>query len=504
MAAAGAPDVVPPAARAGRPPPLWLALHLPRLPLEALNPAPGTSLAVISGADARAVVVAADERCRAAGIRAGMPASAACALLPALRLVVRDAQAEAAALAGLAVWAGQFTSCASLVPPAGLVLEVGGSLRFFGGLDDLLARVRRGIAALGYGARPGVAPTPLAAWLLARAGMPEPVIDARRLPGRLAGVPLECLDLPARMLQSLHRMGLAVLADCYRLPRDGLARRLDPALLERLDRALGKRPDPRLPHAAPPHFERCAMLPWEVTDAAQLLHAADRLLHELAGFLRARAAGVQALELHLAHRRGPATRLALELVAPTRDPAHLSSLLGERLARMELAQPVVYLGMRARALGRLAPATADLYGDAAAAGDDGQVLVERLRARLGTDAVRGLALAADHRPELAWRACRPGERCADPFAARAAAGRRRPPRPLWLMDPPRPLDTRDGEPWLEGALRLVRGPERIESGWWDGNDVARDYFEAHHCRGARYWIYHELRRLRRWYLHGIF
>ena len=35
-------------------------------------------------------------------------------------------------------------------------------------------------------------------------------------------------------------------------------------------------------------------------------------------------------------------------------------------------------------------------------------LVERLRARLGEDAVRGLTLVPDHRPERAWRFAAPG------------------------------------------------------------------------------------------------
>ena len=46
--------------------------------------------------------------------------------------------------------------------------------------------------------------------------------------------------------------------------------------------------------------------------------------------------------------------------------------------------------------------------------------------------------------------------------------------------------------------------ERIESGWWDGNDVARDYFVARNARGLRLWIYRELRGEQRWFLHGIF
>ncbi|HEY4637759.1 MAG TPA: DNA polymerase Y family protein, partial [Burkholderiales bacterium] len=65
-------------------------------------------------------------------------------------------------------------------------------------------------------------------------------------------------------------------------------------------------------------------------------------------------------------------------------------------------------------------------------------------------------------------------------------------RPLWLLEPPRRLG--------EGDFVLLAGPERIESGWWDGDDVARDYFIA--ARGASLaWIY---RAREGWFLHGLF
>ena len=62
----------------------------------------------------------------------------------------------------------------------------------------------------------------------------------------------------------------------------------------------------------------------------------------------------------------------------------------------------------------------------------------------------------------------------------------------------------DGHPCHGGRLALLDGPERIESGWWDGGDVTRDYFLAESPSGSRYWIYRECRMDRRWFLHGIF
>jgi protein ImuB len=456
-------------------------------------------MAVVSGSGAGTVIITADARAESAGVRVHMSASAACALAPNLILAPRDETAETTTLEGLAAWAGQFTSFVSLVSPQGLLLEIGSSLTLFGGLDALLVRVRHAIDALGYSACFGVAPTPLAAWLLARAARAEPVVAMHSLPARLAPVPLACLDLPANILDSLRSVGIERFGDCCRLPRDGVARRTDPRLLDYLDRALGKRPDPRLPYTPPPTFERRLSLPGEVKNAHTLLLGAHRLLLELAGYLQARAGGVQVLEWHLAHRRSPATRLTIELVTPSRDAGHLLLLLRERLARVVLAEAVVYLGLRVRDILPLAPANRDLFGGTGVGGGDWRALVERLRSRLGREAVQGLAISADHRAERAWRCCSPGQSPDGVSLSVPVAG-----RPLWLVDPPEALSTVAGDPWLDGKLHLARGPERIESGWWDGNDVARDYFEARHASGARYWIYQELREGRGWYLHGVF
>jgi protein ImuB len=81
-------------------------------------------------------------------------------------------------------------------------------------------------------------------------------------------------------------------------------------------------------------------------------------------------------------------------------------------------------------------------------------------------------------------------------------------RPLWLLQTPRPLDVRSGRPLHHGVLEIEAGPERIESGWWDGADVMRDYYVARDGRGARLWVYRECQGRRRndgaWFLHGIF
>ena len=119
-------------------------------------------------------------------------------------------------------------------------------------------------------------------------------------------------------------------------------------------------------------------------------------------------------------------------------------------------------------------------------------LLDLLRARLGHEAVFGVLPVPEHRPERAWRIAEPGGTTSLPVPWHTA----RPARPLWMLAEPQPLEN-----W-EGAL--VTGPERIETGWWDGHDVRRDYYVALSRAGVRLWIFRERPPGQGWFLHGVF
>ncbi|HEY2966797.1 MAG TPA: DNA polymerase Y family protein, partial [Casimicrobiaceae bacterium] len=121
-------------------------------------------------------------------------------------------------------------------------------------------------------------------------------------------------------------------------------------------------------------------------------------------------------------------------------------------------------------------------------------LFERLRARLGEDAVRTLELRADHRPERAWGQITMIGRAVPALNHRGQF----PIRPLWLFSSPRPL----GADPAAAEVRLVSGPERIETGWWDEDDVGRDYFVGRNATGEELWLYRD--RGGEWFAHGVF
>jgi len=465
---------------------LWLALHFHSLSLEVFTrgAAMPEALAVVEKQGSRTSVIACNAAAEACGVRYGMAVPAAQALADGLVVRRRDPLAEQASLDGLAVWAGRFTPSVSLAPPDGLLLEISRCLRLHRGLANLLRQARGGLDEMGYAATMACTPSSHGAWLLAKAGIEKAIHEPARLEQVLAALPVALLDQPPAVVEGLERVGASTLGDCLRLPRAGTARRFGQALIDELDLALGRLPDARAFFEPPASFERALELPASVHAAEALLFAARRLLPELEGFLVLRQAGAQEMELVCRHERRDPTVVKLGFVKPVRDAGRMQLLLRETLGRTRLPASVHTIVLRAPRVLPLAGTNSDLFQEKYSEAD-GDLLLERLRIRLGQDAVYGIDTASDHRPEFAWHPARGPKRA-------AAANRH---RPLWLL--PRPLPCRDGR------LKLKSGPERIESGWWDGDDVARDYYVAEDRSGAQLWVYCD-RASGEWYVHGVF
>jgi protein ImuB len=482
--------------------PLWLCLGLPQLPLEVRGGGDRDEEARII-VDRGGRVVQASAAAADSGVAPGLPLNAALALCPGLIALERDETAEQATLERLAAWAGAFTSLVSLVPPAALLLDIRGSLRLFGGLEPLRARIRDALRATGHAGRDAVAPTPLAALWLARAGQAEAVTEMAALASRIGRLRPPVTGWPEATITALRGLGVESLGDCLRLPRDGFARRIGRGPLADLDRALGRLPDPRPAFRSPPHYRGTLELAAETADTARLALALRGLFAELEGFLRTRQRAASRLVIRLAHLRHPATELTLGLVRPGLEAAHFDALFTERLERLALPAPVISVALEAEPGEAFDPAVVGLFGDEPA-GAAGLRLVERLRARLGREAVHGLGLLDEHRPEYAWQVAEPG--AAGHYAAAVDS-----PRPGWLLESPRPLRSAEGQPRFDGPLVLESGPEQLEGGWWDGREIAREYWIARTPAGVRLWIYRDLTAAQvlraneeRWFLHGVF
>ncbi len=509
---------------------LWIALHLPLLSLESfiatLSAAPvakTTSASMAEGTldgshgtttvseapvaimDAHHIV-AVNAAAQGLGVKPGLKRATALALAPALTLGQADAARDAQAIAAVAHAAMAFTPSVTFEPPDEpgaaphtVLLEVQASLRYFGGRESLLRRLRAALAPLSH--RVFCASTSTAkgaAWLarLPEAPQGRHAADLSALNLLLDAVPT-WLPGPAREhWEALQGMGLHTLSDLRGLPRSGLARRFGQGLLDDIDRARGVQPDPRQWITLPDTFRGRLELFARADTTEQVLHGASVLLARLTAWASAQHARIARFQLLMQHeprhRRDAhtpsASALEIALSEPSSDASHLLVLLREHLARMQLVAPTLELRLICCDLVHRAPPNSELFPTAKSEREGLTRLIERLQARLGSEQVQCLQAVEDHRPERAT-ACRPA---VGPTTGRAPGSRRNPRarHPVWLLPEPEPLPERHQRPWLDGRpLQLLCGPERIESGWWDAALVQRDYFIAQAADGALVWIY---------------
>lgn len=523
---------------------LWIAVHLPWLPLEAfcatLPQAGGDAMAA---PDARPVALVAEHRvvqvnaaAAARGIRAGCQRATAQALAAEVLLAESDPVREAAPLRAVVHAALAFTpSVAEPDPaePATVLLEVQASLRLFGGPVALARRLVAALAPLGHRLQLAAAPTAAGAALLARwAPRGVDVLhgphasdragDRAALAALLERAPVTLLPAPrAAIAAEMTAMGLHRIADLRAQPRSGLARRFGEGLLGVLDRAFGDAPDTRRWATLPPVFEARLELAAHAEHAEQVLHGAGVLLARLVAWAQGRQVRIARFVLRCLHERArqaavPPTELVVALAEPAVAPAHLLALLKERLGRLELPAPTLDLLLRCEHVVAAPPPNGELFPTRASRAQGLLRLVERLRARLGDAQVQRLVAVSDHRPECGSRALPlqgegaqpalpalpPGPALLDPALPLH--------RPAWLLPEPQPLaEGPEATPLVHGRpLRLLAGPERIETGWWDTHPVQRDYFIAEAHDGALVWVFRH--RLPQppgepvWFLQGLF
>lgn len=517
-------------------------MHLPRLPLDALQPSWPEPAAATAGQGATAgllqhavpVAVLEQERvvlangpAMALGVRYGMRRGGVQALSADVVQLERDPAAEAELMTSVALALLHFTPLVTLdedPESATVMLDVTASLRLFGGHRALCRAVRARVRQLGTFAQVGSGTTAHgAAWLArqpfrrTRRGIVRPArraVRAARMARLLDRLPVDVLRHQADA-GWLEGIGCQTLGEVRRLPRAGLTRRLGPDLLARLDTAYGEAPARFAWFAAPPAFARRMELPGRIESAEGVLTGAQRLLLALAGWLAAQQAGVTRCVLVLEHerqRRGAETEgtpVHVGLAQPSRDPAHLSRLLQEKLDKLQFHAPVVGLGLRVEAMQTCVPQSDALFPEPGSEPEELGRMLDTLVARLGRDNVLQPQPLADHRPERANRWCP-----LDEVTARSAAGTAWPERPLWLLAQPLPLRVQRHRPCHDGPLVMLTRPERIEAGWWDGGLATRDYFIAERADGLRCWVYRERPGHAgheaddggeyRWFLHGLF
>ena len=283
-----------------------------------------------------------------------------------------------------------------------LLMEVSASERLFGGRRALLEHLFKGNGPFVHTKHARSATSLIA---LARLQLVPP------LPGT-DDLPLATLSAARPHLATLARVGCTTWGQLRALPRGGVARRFGAELLDALDCAYDLKPEIYPWLTLPEVFDEKIELQAQAETAPAMMFGAQRLLKQLQLWLQLRHVGVTELEFGwtMDTRRGIQPKagqadaskgaLTLRTAEATQDIAHLQRLLSENLARLQLPAPALYVHLHTLHTEALANRSAPLLLEEAQKGDSLHQMLERLSARLGPEAVKGLQTQADHRPEI--------------------------------------------------------------------------------------------------------
>ena len=467
---------------------LWLALHFPHLSIELLaqHNESGQPIVVVDNNRVCATNEAANDQ----GISLGTTLATAHSICPTVLHQVKDTYAEARRLDEIADHVYRFSSLVSIQQPDCVLLEIGGSLRLFGQHQMLEEQVFHHCRSMGHSPTARVARTPWAAIALARSG-------ARNLsdvPLATAGV--ELAGVRYDVVEQFENMGIYTLGALLDLPSNQLGKRFGKNLQTYLARLIGDVADPRRCISPSECFERQSHLLQPLQNKSHLIefdHSPMRVLvKELYIWLRNRHLACEQIEWQFYSHNRATKILDVHFAHGLQSATDILRITSLRLDDAELPAEVLGIGLCARQTKKHEDTIVSLFSDRTRPPAAGFDIVDELAARLGEDACQTIRSLDHHAPESGWLSTRLHGSQQPRDLAKISS--QRPQRPLWLFDQPRQIEFDD--------LEILHGPERIQSNWWQGKPVARDYFVARHRLGAECWAFVDADD--RWFLHGYF
>jgi protein ImuB len=473
-------------------------------------------LVIISRSGSRRWISAADKAALRVGLRIGMPASKAQAMISNLAMIDAAPQDDAAALERLALWAlRHYSPVVSVDGSDGIAMDTEGADHLQGGEELLISGLVNRLRARGLTARAAVADTWGAAHALARLSRDETtVVPSGQIARAVTGLPIHCLRLPVETIQGLRVLGVETVGELSSMPRAPLTLRFGPEPGRRLDQIFGRTAEPIEPIRTPELVEVFRPFSEPIAAAETIAKYIRRLVEQLTGELEKKGLGARRVDL-VCHRVDNTIQcLRAGLAKPVRDPARLTKLLCDRIEKIDpgfgiekltlvaiMAEP---LEERQVASSLVEETVTDISPLIDILGNRGQRLYR-------------LAPVASDVPE------RSVERIAPTAEETGATWLAKWPRPSRLLAHPEQIEVvallPDQPPAVftwRGKRRKVRradGPERIFGEWWmrqQEYDAVRDYFAVEDETGERYWVFRSGDGVdaqtgsRKWFLHGIF
>ena len=487
--------------------PLWLNLRFPQLALNiaqrGLSPAQ-TKTTVIAVTEKQRIFQV-SKHAEELGVQAGMSLSSAWAILPSLNTVEREPKREQRAITYLANWAYQFTPAVSHGGGHSLLLEVGGSLRLFQGLETLLQQLADGLRTLGFYYELGLAHTPAAAELLPypqnSSSEPHECIQSLR------AQPLAALtnneSFSETLQKKLQRVGITTLGELFDLPSASVAQRFGKNFVLYLQQLCGHSPDLRPSLTPKPEFESELHFLSGLSTINMIRLPLTQLLQELQQFLIQRQLACSSLRWRFFHYNQQASVLDINLSRPQQSWENFFKLSEIKLAQISLDSAVESVQLYTRQLSQACAENQGLFKELSSThNQDTSILIDKLTSRLGPERLYKLQVYDENLPELQQKKMAASSKFREHPPFETDINPHNTQTPLWLCEQAQALSLRNNKLQYQGELNIVSSAKRFDSHWWQQRQQ-RDYFIARHALGAHYWVYFDHFN-QRWFLHGVY
>lgn len=432
-----------------------------------------------------------------AGIKPGMTVTQA-AQVTSVVLRPRTPSQEKIAHAALLDLGFSFSPCVEDVAADTLVLDLDGLEHLLGPLEEAAQKMADRVAQLGFEARIAVAANPETALQAARAFEGVTIVHPGEEHERLGNLPLEVLDPPAELLETLYRWGIRTLGALAALPAAQFSERLGQDGVALQARARGTFWRPLVPARPELQFEETLELDHPIEQLESLAFALGVLLNRVCARLKARALALHelfiAMECEVRLETEPdGTRpearyeKRLRLPIPTENAMTLLKLLQLHLDSSPPAGPVTQIRIKAEAAkpralqgGLFFPATPDP--------EKLELTLARLSKLVGEGKVGSPEIVDTHRPD-AFRMTRfnPFEtdrKKATEKSVASAVKENLTARRVFRPPVPARVETRGGLPvrvlfgGRRGDVVTASGPWRTSGDWWNEDRWRREEWEV--------------------------
>lgn len=474
---------------------LWIYLHFNRLQLDLIehNTANTDSQSEIAKQPVAVIDTHANKVCQINqvasknGVKLNMGLASASLLCSSLQLHEYNSHIESQHIVNIADYLYLFTSDIVLVPPHAILLRVQNMLDLYGGLEPYWRVIQQAlhkqkvtyVAASSFSVQ--------AAKLLALSGHSLISDNRQHIESALQNCPLHLTEIDNKDIQKLVRIGVTTYQDLITLPLTELANRVSRYSMQTINELLGKQASKVKFYQPLPQYHDYIELLYEISLSDKLLPVIQKCLDKFSEFLLLRNAHCLSIEISFFQRDHQACTYAFNSIRPIYKTKDWLDIISLKLEHIQFGSPVYALTLHCKQYDRAEVANDDLFSNKSTH-VAALTLLSRLQSKLGQNNVQSLKFTEDFRPNEC-------SQTTDFSKANTAKEHQHifTDRPGLLLDMPKPLE-------LE--VELIKGPERIQTGWWDNKSINRDYYIAQSPTGQQVWIFKTPQK--EWFLHGFF